>query len=182
MSTATSESGAVTTAMEFRAAMRRLPTTVVVAGGILDGQPVGMVVGTFTSVSMDPLLVGFLGDNRSSTLASILRLEHLSFNVLDQDDDQTPVAFQRPIHKRFDTIDWHLSPHRTPVIDSAVLTIHTRMDNAVPAGDHQFITAEVLEVEHHHLTRRPLVYVESRMTRLDPWQRVPEHAWQLGWE
>lgn len=166
----------------FRAAARRLPTTVVVVGGLRDGSPVGMVVGTFTSVSLDPLLVGFLGDRGSSTLPLLLELEHLSFCVLDQDDVDAANQFRKPLDERFTSLSWSVSAHDTPVIDSAVMTFHTTVHSVVPAGDHELVLGEVIDIEQRHPSRRPLVFVEGCMTRLDPTHLVGPHVWELGWE
>ena len=170
------------TSNQFRAAMRRLPTSVVVVSGMENGNPIGMVVGTFTSVSMEPLLVGFLGDEKSSTLKHILELEHLSFNVLDQDDELTANEFRKPLDQRFAALSWEPGHHGAPVLLDSVMTFHTRRHSTTPAGDHTFLLAEVLDVEQRHPTRRPLVYVEGWMTRLDPWHKVSPHLWQMGWD
>lgn len=42
---------------DFRDVMGHYPTGVVVVTGMVDDAPVGMVVGTFSSVSLDPPLV-----------------------------------------------------------------------------------------------------------------------------
>lgn len=166
----------------FRAASRRLPTTVVVVGGLRGGSPVGMLVGTFTTVSLDPLLVGFLGDRGSSTLPLLLELEHLSFSVLDQDDVEAANQFRKPLDERFASLPWSVSSHSTPVIDTAVMIFHTTVHSVVPAGDHQLVLGEVIDIEQRHPARRPLVFVEGRMTRLDPAHVVGAHLWALGWE
>jgi len=46
--------------------MSRVPTSVVVVGDTT----VGMVVGTFTSISLAPLLVGYLGELLAATLSA----------------------------------------------------------------------------------------------------------------
>ncbi|MFF0223287.1 flavin reductase family protein [Streptomyces sp. NPDC004629] len=166
----------------FRAATRRLPTTVVVAGGLRDGSPVGMLVGTFTSVSLDPLLVGFLGDRGSSTLPLLLELEHMSFSVLDQDDIEAANRFRKPLDERFADLAWSVSAHGTPVIETAVMTFHTTVHSVIPAGDHQLVLGEVIAIEQRHPARRPLVFAEGRMTRLDPMHVVGAYVWELGWE
>ena len=54
------------TQQQFRKVLGTYPTGVcAVTGTAPDGSPLGMVIGTFTSVSLDPPLVGFLADKRS---------------------------------------------------------------------------------------------------------------------
>lgn len=49
----------------FREVMGHYPTGVAVVTGFDGDQPVGMVVGTFSSVSMDPPLVAFMPEAAS---------------------------------------------------------------------------------------------------------------------
>lgn len=153
-------------ATHFRQLCRLLPTTVVVVAGMRDDAPVGMVVGTFTTVSLDPLLVGFFGDNSSKTFSVLSGLDRHSFSVLDQDDTITADSFRLPLEQRFDSLEWSLSRHETPAIASAVMTFHTRPHSIVPAGDHQLMLAEVLDVDASAHAGRPLLFAEGKMTRL----------------
>jgi 3-hydroxy-9,10-secoandrosta-1,3,5(10)-triene-9,17-dione monooxygenase reductase component len=152
----------------FRSAMRHLPTGVVIAAGMSGDRPIGMLIGSFTSVSLSPLLVGFLGDRASKTLAHLLELDLWTFSVLADDDTIAPSAFCGPLHERFSRVKWSTSPLGTPVLDDSVLALHCRKHSTVEAGDHEFVLAEVLDITDPHPLRRPLVFAEGRMTRLAP--------------
>ncbi|MFD0207117.1 flavin reductase family protein, partial [Saccharothrix carnea] len=152
----------------FRSAMRHLPTSVVIAAGMAGDQPIGMLIGSFTSVSLSPLLVGFLGDHGSKTLVRLLELDLWTFSVLADDDTITPGAFCGPLHERFDQVKWSISPLGTPMIDNAVVSLHCRKHSTVEAGDHDLVLAEVLDITDPDPLRRPLVFAEGRMTGLAP--------------
>lgn len=156
-------------AARFKSAMRHLPTSVVVAAGMTPtGEPVGMLLGSFTSVSLNPLLVGFLSDNHSTTLPALLELDYWTFSVLADDDDLTPDAFRLPRSERFDKVKWSITPYNTPAIDGAALTIHTRNHSTLPAGDHRLVLAEVLDTTTPDPTRTPMIYIQGRMARIAP--------------
>jgi flavin reductase (DIM6/NTAB) family NADH-FMN oxidoreductase RutF len=156
------------TSGRFRSAMRHLPTSVVIAAGMAGDRPIGMLLGSFTSVSLDPLLVGFLGDHGSKTLRHLLDLDLWTFSVLADDDTTTPDAFCGPLHDRFTEVKWSTSPLGTPVIDNSVLAVHARRHSTVRAGDHDLVLAEVLDITDPDPFRRPLVFAEGRMTGLAP--------------
>ncbi|MBB3664538.1 flavin reductase (DIM6/NTAB) family NADH-FMN oxidoreductase RutF [Prauserella sediminis] len=160
---------------EFRRAMRNVPTTVTVVGTMNGDQPVGMVVGTFTAISMDPLLVGFFGDQRSKTLTEITAADRWSFSILHQDDGLVAEAFRGPAESRFSALDWDVSDFGTPLIRGAVITIEAIKDSVVRIGDHDLVTAEVTSLREGDRSRYPLVYFQGGMTRLDP-----EHASHSG--
>ncbi|MCV7336078.1 MULTISPECIES: flavin reductase family protein [Mycolicibacterium] len=159
-----------------------MPTSVVVAGGMLDGMPVGMVIGSFTSVSIDPPLVGFFGDARSTTLEPLLRCANLTFSLLGQEDLAVCEAFRLPLHQRFDAVAWSQTGHGTAAIDNAALTVHTRVYRTFEAGDHTCVLAEVLGIGIDVAVRRPLVFFKRQLTRLDPGRVLAEELWQLGWQ
>ena len=165
----------------YRRAMSAVPTSVVVAAGIRDGAPIGMVIGTFTSVSMTPPLVGFFGDQRSKTLTPLLECEYLSFTLLRENDLEICDAFRLPVEERFGALSWSESPYGTPRLDDALLTIDTRLHDVVDAGDHRCVLASVIDVVPADAIGRPLVFYKRRLSRLDPGRMLDEEMWQLGW-
>lgn len=112
------------TEREYRIAMSSVPTSVVIAAAMVGQQPVGMVVGTFLSMSLDPPLVGFFGDHRSSTLKPLLDGPVLSFSLLRQEDLSVCDSFRRPLQERFNGLDWTVSALGAPRLERALTTIH----------------------------------------------------------
>jgi flavin reductase (DIM6/NTAB) family NADH-FMN oxidoreductase RutF len=116
--------------------MGHYPTGVVVVTGLVDGAPVGMVVGTFSAVSMDPPLVSFMPMKSSRTYSRLVEASSFCVNVLayDQVDACGTLAGGAP--DKFDQVDWTVSAHGAPVIDGAVAYVHCRLHQQVDAGDH----------------------------------------------
>ncbi|WP_225929162.1 flavin reductase family protein [Rhodococcus opacus] len=174
----------VSTAVDFgalRRAMRRVPTSVVVAATMKRDTPVGMVVGTFTSVSADPPLVGFLGDHASRTVPALADAEYVSYCVLGETEGATVEAFRRPLGDRYRDLSWSIdADFGTPILTTAVVTIQTRRHSTLPAGDHTLILSEVLDVSTTG-AGRPLVFYDGRLTRTDPTHRSASEFWEIGW-
>ena len=79
--------------LRYREVMGHYPTGVTVVTGFAEGgEPVGMVVGTFTSVSLDPPLVAFLPTVASQTFARLRTAEAFCINVLAHDQVELPFA------------------------------------------------------------------------------------------
>jgi flavin reductase (DIM6/NTAB) family NADH-FMN oxidoreductase RutF len=161
--------------------MRRLPTGLTIVSATAAGEPVGMLVGTFTSVSLRPLLVGFLGDRASSTLPALLDCEHWGFSVLGEDCIAVVDAFRRPKEQRFTHIAWHPSASGAPLVDGAVVTIEASRYKVGSAGDHCFVTAAVHDVRVRH-DDRPLVYFQGGATRLDPSHQASSAYHAVCWQ
>jgi 3-hydroxy-9,10-secoandrosta-1,3,5(10)-triene-9,17-dione monooxygenase reductase component len=149
-------------AEQFRRVMANYPTGVcVVTAADPEGRPIGMVVGTFTSVSLDPLLVGFLPDKRSSTWPKLEAAGHFCVNVLAA--EQTAICQQLASSKadKFEGIEWGLSHHNLPVIAGSNVRIECRLHSVTDAGDHWFVLGRVLDLE---VTREadPMLFYRGR--------------------
>jgi flavin reductase (DIM6/NTAB) family NADH-FMN oxidoreductase RutF len=112
-----------------------------------DGNPIGLVVGTFSSVSLDPPLVGFLPDKNSSTWPKIERAGKFCVNVLasDQVDVCKQLAGKAP--NKFAEVEYTVSDHHLPVVIGALATIECQLHSVTDAGDHFFVLGRVLRLE-----------------------------------
>lgn len=134
-------------AATFREVLGHYPTGVCVITAMgADGAPVGMVVGSFSSVSLDPPLVGFFPDKRSSSWPLIETAGHFCVNVLASDQ----VALCRQIASpgdKFAGVEYTVSPHGLPVLDQAMASIECRLEQVIAAGDHWLVLGLVLGLE-----------------------------------
>lgn len=132
----------------FRQVLGSYPTGVcAITATAADGAPVGMVIGSFTSVSLDPPLVGFLPDKNSSTWPMIEAAGHFCVNVLasDQMDVCRQLAAKGP--DKFAGLEVAMSDHGHPVIVSSIARIDCDIHAVVDAGDHWFVMGKVLSLE-----------------------------------
>ena len=133
---------------EFRQVLGAYPTGVcAITATTNDGTPAGMVIGSFTSVSLDPPLVGFLPDKKSSTWPLIEAAAHFCVNVLasDQQDVCRQLAGKGP--DKFAGLDMALSDHGHPVIANAIAQIDCDIHAVIDAGDHWFVLGKVLSLK-----------------------------------
>lgn len=146
--------------LRFREVMGNYPTGVTVVTGIVDGAPVGMVVGSFTSVSLDPPLVAFLPTTASATFATLRRATSLCINVLanDQADICQLMASGGP--EKFDQVTWSPSPSGAPQIEGAVAYIHCHPERLDAAGDH-FIQMCAVDALESHRQVTPLLFFQG---------------------
>lgn len=131
----------------FREVLGSYPTGVCVITAMdADGAPAGMVVGTFTSVSLDPPLVGFLPDKGSSSWPKIEAAGHFCVNVLGSNQQ----ALCRQVAgkgDKFAGVDYTLSDHGLPVLADSIACIECKLHSVTDAGDHWFVLGDVLRLE-----------------------------------
>ena len=128
---------------DFRRILGRYPTGVCVVTTIDQGMPVGMVVGSFTSVSLAPPLVAFLPDRRSETWARIEKTGQFCVNVLSDRQRDVCQALTSKAADKFDTIEYRLSDHGLPIIDGIVAWIDCELHAVHEAGDHFIVVGAV---------------------------------------
>jgi len=148
----------------FRQILRSLPTTVTIAAAMEGDDPVGMLVGSFTYVSMDPMLVGFFGDHRSSTLSRLIDAPAWSFNVLASDHDYVLDLFRGPAEERFTQLTWARSSRNLPLIRDCLMSIETIHHATVPVGDHTLLLGRVVEIHSPGDHVNPLLYHNGAAT------------------
>lgn len=146
----------------FRQVLGNYPTGVSVITALdADGRPVGMVVGTFTSVSLEPPLVGFLPDKRSSSWPLIEAAGHFCVNVLASDQTDLCRQLARSGSDKFVGVTYELSEHELPLLDAAMVSIECRLHSVTEAGDHWFVLGQVLGLEARR-EADPMLFFKGR--------------------
>lgn len=156
-------------AAHFRQVLGQYPTGVVVITALdADGAPIGMTVGTFTSVSIDPPLVAFLPDQSSSSWRA-LRESGTNFcvNILsDQQEDVCRTVAVRKTNK-FEGIAWSPSARGLPVIAGSVAYIDCSTEVVHEAGDHHIVIGRVEDLNVQS-TAYPLLFFRGGYGAFNP--------------
>lgn len=132
----------------FRQVLGSYPTGVcAITARSPDGTPVGMVVGTFTSVSLDPPLVGFLPDKNSTSWPQIEAAGRFCVNVLGSDQQEVCRRVAAKGAEKFAGLDIVISDHDLPIIAGSIARIECTIHSVTEAGDHWFVLGNVLHME-----------------------------------
>lgn len=135
------------TPAHFRDVLGHYPTGVTVVTGLVGGGPVGMVVGTFSSVSLDPPLVAFMPQVGSRTWNQLATAPSFCINVLAHDQLGLCRVMAVPREDKFDGVEWALSTLGAPALAGAVAHVHCRQVSTVEAGDHWIVLCSVEAME-----------------------------------
>lgn len=133
----------------FRSVLGHFATGVTIVSGVVDGTPIGLTIGSFTSVSLDPPLVGFLPQNDSVSWAAMSRTGSFCVNVLARDQADLCWTFAKSGNEfeRFRGIGWRPGPTGSPIIDDALAWIDCDVEGAFETGDHLFVLGRVVALE-----------------------------------
>lgn len=145
----------------FRRVLGHYPTGVCVVTSVDEnGSPIGLVVGSFTSVSLDPPLVAFFPDKGSSTWPRIEKVGKFCVNVLASDQTAVCKQFAKSGADKFAGISHRTSSNGSPILDDVVAWIDCDLDKVHEAGDHFIVLGRVvaLEVESPN---KPLLFFQG---------------------
>ncbi len=150
------------TNLGFRSVLAHFPSGIVaITGRNTSGEPVGMAVSSFTSVSLDPPLVGFFPGKTSSTFPLIAEHGTFCVNVLAAGQEGICRALSASGGDKFATIGWHPGPHGDPVIDGVVAWIGCSIEAVHDAGDHHIVIGRVDDLAAD-TSVDPLLFFRSR--------------------
>lgn len=127
--------------------MGHFPTGVTIVTGLIDGHPWGVTIGSFTSVSLDPPLVGFLPMQSTVTWQQIAESGRFCVNVLGIDQADACWRFAKPPEEsRFDGVSWKHSDQGMPVIEGTIAWIDCSVEQVYEMGDHLFVLGRVIDL------------------------------------
>jgi flavin reductase (DIM6/NTAB) family NADH-FMN oxidoreductase RutF len=142
---------------EFRQALGRFASgvTVVTCKGD-DGNPCGLTVSAFSSLSLEPPLVLICIDRRASVYENLKEGSCFAVNVLAQDQESVSRRFASREADRFKGIGYREGKTGAPLIEGALAFIECRVVHSHPGGDHTVFIGQVESSEVND--GKPLLY------------------------
>lgn len=133
---------------------------------LADGDaPVGMAVTSFTSVSLDPPLVAFCPDKKSSTWPQIGKAGRFCVNLLASDQGRTCGSFASRGGDKFAGVEYAVSENGVPVLTGALASIECEIHSVIEAGDHYIVLGQVLAMDARE-EGSPLLFFRSAYSQL----------------
>lgn len=151
--------------------MSHFATGVTVATTVVDGEPCGMTVSAFCSVSLDPLLVLICIDKSASLHEPLLQSRRYAVSVLGEDQEHLSRQFARSDRQRGDA-GFQLAPYHTgetgcPILNDAIAHVECEVEAVYPGGDHSIFLGRVISAGVRE-GQAPLIYWYSNYRRLRP--------------
>ena len=149
----------------FRQVLGHFPTGVCVVAAFHEERPVGMAIGSFFSISLDPPLVGFCAGKGSSTWPKLREAGRFCVSILGEDQEEVSRRFASKEADKFAGLGWDRSPLGSPRLGGALGWIDCETEALHDAGDHEIVVGAV-----HDLgvaaEGAPLVFFRGGYSRL----------------
>ncbi len=156
---------AILDAHRFRRACAQFATGVAIVTVIdAEGEPHGMTVNSFTSVSLSPPLILVCIDTRAGIYQMFRPGAIMAINVLREEQRATSVLFARPGASRLYLPDWVAGETGAPLLPGCLAAFEAQVDRIIEAGDHLIVLAAVRAVTAS--SGLPLLYFDSNYQTL----------------
>lgn len=145
-------------------AMGRFATGVTIAGCAgAEGKPVLLTVNSFSSVSLDPPLVLWCIERRTTTFPAFMSADAYSINVLRADQQAMSERFAIHAPPPLRAGEYEIWTTGAPILKDCLASFDCRITSRHVAGDHVILVAEVVKFEAR--AGAPLLYFASRYAR-----------------
>jgi flavin reductase (DIM6/NTAB) family NADH-FMN oxidoreductase RutF len=153
------------TPRDFRDAFAHFPSGVVAVCGLDDGKPIGFVVSSFTSASIDPPLLAVCIGNPLGTWQRLRENGNIGISVLSADHAETCRQLSSSEGDRFAGLDLHVTEGRAGLLNGAVAWFECEVSEEFPAGDHIIALLRIIAMQEFP-ERQPLVFHRSDFHKL----------------
>lgn len=144
----------------YRGVMRNFASGVTIVTTAVDGQRYGMTATSFSSVSLDPMLIQVCLDKESRTHDAVKQVGTFAVSILGAEQEQVARSFSTKGIDRFEDCSHADGSLGMPLIDGAIASLECRVSDEIDGGDHTIFVAEVLEGNHFE-GAAPLVYFQG---------------------
>lgn len=106
----------------------------------------GMTINSFSSVSLNPSLVLFSIDNKSTNLALFKKNRYFSLNILSHEQLELAKAFATPKNStKWGVEPYFLGKFGNPIFQNSLGFFECEKQRVIRAGDHHIIIGKVLD-------------------------------------
>lgn len=132
---------------DFKAALGAWAAGVTVITTKQDNMVYGITASSFSSLSMDPMLVLACVANSNRLAAMIQQSKRFAVSILAEGQEDISAAFaisgREPVEMFEDigTIEWRTG---SPIIDGALAHLDCTLHEALPGGDHTIVVGRVV--------------------------------------
>ncbi|MCY1277652.1 p-hydroxyphenylacetate 3-hydroxylase, reductase component [compost metagenome] len=159
----------------FRRALGNFATGVtIVTATAPDGTRAGVTANSFNSVSLEPPLILWSIDKRSSSLAVFQQASHFAVNILAADQIDLSNQFARPRDDKFEGVAFDSGIGGAPLFPDCAARFQCELHQQVDGGDHVILIGKVLAFDD--FGRSPLLYHQGAYSMVLPHTRMTRKA------
>ncbi|MFS0646524.1 flavin reductase family protein [Siminovitchia sp. 179-K 8D1 HS] len=147
----------------YKEIMGSYPTGVSIVTTMDDDKPVGLTVNSFASVSLDPLLVSWCIDKKSSSIEAFNKSDRFAVNILSGHQKEECFIFADSKESdRFSKTSWERSSNDLPILKNVFAVLECKKVQEIDAGDHILLIGEVIHLQKND--HKPMFYYQRNVS------------------
>jgi 3-hydroxy-9,10-secoandrosta-1,3,5(10)-triene-9,17-dione monooxygenase reductase component len=158
----------------YREFFGQLPTGVTAIVAKTEMGPVGLIVGTFSSVSLDPPLVSFMVNKGSRSWAAVKAQGRFTANILASDQRRLSQALSGWSPSKFHSVSF--DEGEAHVIRGCLAWADCTLAHEVEAGDHTIVLATPRQMTVARVAK-PLIFFQRAYHRTLPVEDFRAPGW-----
>ena len=143
----------------FKSVMSKFVTGVTIITIKNNNNYIGKTVNSFASISLNPPLVLFSLEKKSSSLKDYAKSSFFGINILSKKQKRLSIYFSK-IKPKWEDIKFFISKNNIPLIEGSLANLNCKKITTISQGDHIIFICKVLEGQIS-TKLRPLVYLNS---------------------
>jgi flavin reductase (DIM6/NTAB) family NADH-FMN oxidoreductase RutF len=130
-----------------------------------DGQPAGLTVNSFTSVSLDPPLLLVCLAKQAASSAALVAASHFAVNVLQTGQQPASIRYSTRDEDRFGATPWSTGEAGAPILKDSMGVFECERHAVHDGGDHHILVGQVVKATFD-AQLDPLLYFRGSYRRL----------------
>ncbi len=153
--------------MAFRRALGNFATGVtIMTAQNKQGERVGVTANSFNSVSLDPALILWSIDKKSSSFQIFEQSTHFAVNVLSGAQIELSNKFAKRGEDKFNGVEFEIGHGHVPLFKNTSAAFECEKYDIIEGGDHWIIIGKVIRFHDHG--RSPLLYHQGAYSTVLP--------------
>jgi len=152
---------------QFRNALGHFSTGVAIVTAVApDGEPIGVTVNSFSSVSLDPPLILWSLDKKAYSLPVFQAGPRFAVHILGEHQEALSNRFARASGEKFAQLELQRGLGNVPLLGECAAVFECATAHLYDGGDHLIIVGRVERFTSEE--RAPLLFHRGRYARLAP--------------
>jgi flavin reductase (DIM6/NTAB) family NADH-FMN oxidoreductase RutF len=149
----------------LRDALGCFATGVTIVTCLSEGQPTGLTVNSFTSVSLEPPLLLVCIHKRAASAEALINAPCFAINVLQNEQQPASMTFSTRGEDRFGNTPWSRGENGSPILADSLCVFECERYALYEGGDHHILVGQVVKASFD-ASLDPLLYFRGRYRRL----------------
>jgi flavin reductase (DIM6/NTAB) family NADH-FMN oxidoreductase RutF len=130
-----------------------------------DGEPAGITVNSFTSVSLDPPLLLVCLHKQAASAKALISAPNFAINVLQTGQQPASITFSTRVQDRFGHMPWSSGEAGAPILKDSLCVFECDNHAVHDGGDHHILVGKVAKASFD-ASLDPLLFFRGSYRRL----------------